>query len=153
MSNQRTAGSATGAAIASWLAMMACCLPLPAVLAAGSFGALGAWLPTARPYLLALAFATLAYAFYRLYHRRFCESRRPAYLQLMAWLSLALVTLTALAPERLANLLAGTPARSAPSLRSGQPSPLVTIRSLDALKQAFNHSVHHKRLIALLSPT
>jgi len=149
-----TISGVTGAAIASWVAMLACCLPLPAVLAAGSLGAASAWLPAARPYLLMLALGSLAYAFYRLYHRRFCENRRPVVLQAMVWLSLALVTFTALAPQRLANLLAGPVAAPKPILATGGPQPpLVTLRSLDALRDAFNEAQGQHRVIALLSPT
>lgn len=154
MSNRRAAASASAAALASWLATLACCLPLPAVLAAGSLGAAGSWLPGARPYLSVLAAAALAYAFYRLYHRKFCDSRRPAYLQLMVWLSLALLVVTTLAPERFANLLAGPP-RVPAVLRTslGPQAEMLTIRDVSALREAFNRERERWRVMALFSPT
>ncbi|HXG85387.1 MAG TPA: mercuric transporter MerT family protein [Pyrinomonadaceae bacterium] len=60
-------GGAVFAAIASSLC---CVLPLVAVVfGLGAFGAASAF-ETLRPYLLALAFAALAFSFYRVYFRR-----------------------------------------------------------------------------------
>ena len=134
--------------------MLGCCLPLPAILAAGSLGFAAGWLPAARPYLLAAAFASLAFAFYRLYHRRYCELPRPWWTQALVWTSLAAVLTTGLFPQWTANLLAGTPVTPAHQASArGKQIPLVVFRQLDPLRDSFNAAVTHTRILALLSPT
>jgi hypothetical protein len=152
MSNPRSPMAASAAALTSLLAMLGCCLPLPAVLAAGSLGAAAGWLPAARPYLLAASAASLAFAFYRLYHRRYCEAPHPLWTQALVWLSFAAVLATALFPQWTANLLAGT--RPPAATRSREPQmPLRVFRQLEPLRDSFNASVDRTRILALFSPT
>jgi hypothetical protein len=149
MSERRSAFPSVLAAVVSVFAMLGCCLPLPAVLAAGSLGALSAWLPSARNYFLASAIATLAYAFYQLYRRHSCYARRPWWLQVMVWGALFSVLAIAWLPQRTANFLAGrVPIRAALA-----PPPLTTLRDLSALRERFNAASSRTRVIALLSPT
>ena len=124
-----------------------CCLPLPAILAAGSLGAASAWLPEARPYLMAASLAALAFGFYRLYSRKHCERRGPV-VQGVLWISLLSVFAFLLFPQKTAQLLAGP----APAAKVAGPLP-VTPLDLAALKQAFNAASQETRVIALLSPT
>ena len=151
MSASRTPLSSVAAALASLVAMLGCCLPLPAVLAAGWLGAAAGWLPAARPYLLAAAVASLGFAFYRLYHRRYCEVRRPWWMQMLVWCSLAAVVGVAVFPERLANVLAGS--RAAVVRAPGRQQPLTVLRNLAALREEFNAAIGQTRVIALFSPT
>ena len=152
-STPRTALSATAAALASLAAMLGCCLPLPAVLAAGSLGAVAGWLPSARPYLLAASFASLGFAFYRLYHRRFCELKRPWWTQALLWFSLTAVLAAAWFPQWTANLLAGSPVAVARPRARGHQVPLQVFRDLAPLRESFNASIERTRILALLSPT
>lgn len=154
MSTSRPALSSAVAAIASLVAMLGCCLPLPALLAAGSFGAAAGRLPAARPYLLAASAASLAFAFYWLYHRRYRESPRPWWAQALVWISFAAVLTTGLFPQWTANLLAGLPSTPASQPRArGKQIPLVAFRQLDPLRDSFNAAVTQTRILALLSPT
>lgn len=132
--------------------MLGCCLPLPAVLAAGGFGVVAGWLPALRPYLLAVAVVCLGFAFWRLYARRFCAARRPLWLQGVVWLALAAVGVTAFFPQWTANVLAGPAATARPRVRGAQAG-LVVLRDLTALRENFNAAAGSIRLIALLSPT
>lgn len=152
MSTPRSPIAATAAALASLAAMLGCCLPLPAILAAGSFGAAAGWLPSARPYLLAAAVASLAFGFYRLYHRRYCALPRPLWTQGLVWFSLAAVLANTFFPQFSANLLAGSPSRAAVRPR-GPQLPLRVFRHLEPLRESFNASVDRTRILALLSPT
>lgn len=136
----------------SLVAMLGCCLPLPAMLAATSLGAAAGWLPAARPYLLACSIGCLAFAFYRLYHRRYCDARRPLWLQAMVWIALMAVGVSTFLPQWTANLLAG-PVAAAPARPRGSQPPLVVLRELGALRESFNAAAGQTRLIALLSPT
>jgi len=161
--SEKSAGAAALAALASVVAMLGCCLPLPALLAAGSLGAaaslIDAWLPAARPYLLTAAIACLGFAFYRLYHRRYCRARRPLWLQALVWTALFAVAATTFFPQWTANLLAGpvpaasTAANTTAAGARGPQQPLLTLRDLTALRDRFNAASAHPRLIALLSPT
>lgn len=96
-------GGVVFAAIASSLC---CVLPLVAVLfGVGAFGAASAF-ETFRPYLLVLAFAALAFSFYRVYFRReecaegeSCSTKPVNKLnQIFLWTGLLVISVFALAP-------------------------------------------------------
>lgn len=96
-------GGAVFAAIASSLC---CVLPLAAVLfGVGAFGAASAF-ETLRPYLLVLAFAALAFSFYRVYFRReecaegqSCAAKPAGKInQAFVWAGLFVISAFALAP-------------------------------------------------------
>lgn len=124
-----------------------CCLPLPAILAAGSLGAASAWLPEARPYLMAASLAALAFGFYRLYSKKHCERRGPV-AQGVLWISLLATLAFLLFPQKTAQLLAGP----VPTARTAAPLPIADL-DIASLKQAFNAAAGETRVIALLSPT
>lgn len=149
MTNSRSPFYSAFAALGSVALAASCCLPLPAILAAGSLGAASAWLPNARPYLMGASLAALAFGFYRLYSKKHCERRSP-FAQAILWIALTATLAFLFFPQTTAQLLAG-PAPSTPSA-AVRDLPIADL-DLDALKQSFNASAHETRVIALLSPT
>jgi len=106
-------GGAVFAAIASSLC---CVLPLAAVVfGLGAFGAASAF-ETLRPYFLVLAFAALAFSFYRVYFRReecaegdACATKPVSKInQLFLWAGVLVILTFALAPYYTGYLAAAT---------------------------------------------
>src|SRR5580704_8444203 len=98
------------AAIGSVLAASSCCLPvLPFMMAAGLAGS-STFLNAARPWLLVAAVLSIGFAFYQGRRAKKCR-RRPSILSFaLLWMSAALVTVSILFPEMMANFAAGLPA-------------------------------------------
>jgi hypothetical protein len=98
---------ASVAALGSVAAAMSCCLPvLPFAFAAGA-AAGSAFLNVARPYLLALSVAFIAFGFFQYSRARKCGARpRPLNLILLCF-SAVVVILSVFFPQTFANLLAG----------------------------------------------
>ncbi len=152
MNEPKRASVSALAALASVVAMVSCCLPLPAILLAGGLSIGGVWLTEARPYLLALSLALVGYALYSLYRKRSCAMARPLWAQALVWLSLGAVVALGAFPQWSANRLAGS---ASPSAVKGGVSalPLRTLIDLNQLRTSFNASINETRVIALLSPT
>lgn len=95
------------AATAAVLSALTCCLPVvPLALAATTAGA-ATVLVGLRPYLLVLSVALIAYAFWQSHRGTRCAGR-PAHLRtLLLWASAVIVAVMLLAPDVIANLLAG----------------------------------------------
>ncbi len=119
-------GSAVFAAIASSLC---CVLPLVAVVfGLGAFGAASAF-ETLRPYLLVLAFAALAFSFYRIYFRRedcaegdACATKPVSKLnQLFLWAGVLVILTFALAPYYTGYLAAAVSNPQQPSTDTAMP--------------------------------
>ncbi len=99
------------AAIGSVLAASSCCLPLfPFLAAAGAAGG-SAFLTAARPYLMGVSILFIAYGFYQARRLKKCRRRPSAIGAVLLWTSTALVLLSILFPEALANAAAGLAAR------------------------------------------
>ena len=119
-------GGAVFAAIASSLC---CILPLAAVFfGVGAFGTASAF-ETLRPYLLVLAFAALAFSFYRIYFRReqcaegeSCATKPVNKLnQLFLWIGASVILAFALAPYYTGYLAAAV---SNPQQPSSEAMPI-----------------------------
>ena len=119
-------GGAVFAAIASSLC---CVLPLVAVVfGLGAFGAASAF-ETLRPYLLVLAFAALAFSFYRIYFRRkdcaegdACATKPVSKLnQLFLWAGVLVILTFSLAPYYTGYLAAAFSNPQPPSTDTTMP--------------------------------
>jgi len=148
LQDEKRASASALAALSSVVAMLGCCVPLPAILLAGSLAGAGGFLAEARPYLLALSMALVAYAFYALYRKPTCAAPRPWWAQALVWLSLACVVALASFPQWAANKLAGPTENTTKTTL-----PVRTLADLAQLRTAFNAAVNETRVIALLSPT
>lgn len=85
---------------------MACCMPIGIAAAAGSAG-LGMVLAPFRPYLLAASAVLLLFGLWELYREgRSCRRRSRTRLAVF-WVSAAIVVAMMVAPQILANVLAG----------------------------------------------
>jgi hypothetical protein len=135
------------AALGSVIGAMSCCLPvLPFVLAAGS-AAGSAFLWRIRPYLLIASVAFIAWGFYQAWRARACRTRSRTVSLVVLWLSAAVVVVSVLFPQALANLLAG----EAPS---DQPHMVkLEANNFSSLKAQFNEANDQVRVILMLSPT
>jgi hypothetical protein len=145
----KSAAAPAVGALASLAAALSCCLPLgPVVAAAGAAGA-SAFLVHARPYLMGLSLALLAFGFWRAYARKACTPHPAIWPRLLLWLALAANAGFLFFPQPMANLLAGSRAPAA------SPSPLtpLTPAAFQELRQDFNAASDRTRLLVLLSPT
>jgi copper chaperone CopZ len=124
-------GGAVFAAIASSLC---CVLPLVAVVfGLGAFGAASAF-ETLRPYLLALAFAALAFSFYRVYFRREvcaegqnCATKPVNKInQLFLWAGVLVILTFAFAPYYTGYLAAAVSRPQQPSTDTTMPAAAET---------------------------
>jgi hypothetical protein len=94
-------------ALGSVIAASSCCLPvLPFAFAAGA-AAGSTFLIALRPYLLALSAALIAFGFYQYSRAKQCGSRPRPWSLILLCFSAAVVILSVLFPQALANLLAG----------------------------------------------
>jgi hypothetical protein len=94
------------AAVASALSCMACCLPFGIAAAAGTAG-LSVVLEPVRPYLMAASGALILFGAWQLYHRAPSCQRRSRAGIVVFWACAAVVALMMVAPQIVANLLAG----------------------------------------------
>jgi hypothetical protein len=94
------------AAVVSAISCMACCLPFGIAAAAGAAG-LSLVLEPIRPYLMAASGALILFGVWQLYRRGpSCERRSRASVAVF-WTCAAVVAVMIVAPQILANLLAG----------------------------------------------
>jgi hypothetical protein len=119
-------GGAVFAAVASSLC---CVLPLVAVVfGLGASGAASAF-ETFRPYLLALAFAALAFSFYQVYFRRekcaegeSCATKPVGRInQMFLWIGVLMIFAFALAPYYTSYLMAAVSNPNHPTTNSTMP--------------------------------
>lgn len=119
-------GGAVFAAIASSLC---CVLPVMAVVfGLGAFGAASIF-ETLRPYLLVMAFAALAFSFYRIYFRRAecaedksCRAKPAGRInQFLLWTSLLVITAFAFAPYYTGYIMAAVADPQRPSSDATMP--------------------------------
>lgn len=104
--NGRSILASTGA-LASVIAASSCCLPLlPFVAAAGLAGG-SALFATLRPYLLVASVLLIGKGFYQARRARECQTRPRVAGTIVLWASAAIVLVTILFPQTLADLLAG----------------------------------------------
>ena len=155
--------------LAAVTASLCCIGPLAAaLLGVGSFGA-AAVLASWRPYLLGLAFALLAAAFYLTYRRREAACANGACQvtsasrsnKVLLWIAAIVITLFAAFPYYSASLLAtfneGSDQQA--ELQVGIPAQqpgkalLTDLKSFDQLRQQFRSESGKVRIISLLSPT
>jgi hypothetical protein len=85
---------------------MACCLPFGIAAAAGTAG-LSLVLEPVRPYLMAASGALILFGVWQLYRRGPSCQRRSRAAIVVFWTCAALVALMMVAPQIVANLLAG----------------------------------------------
>ena len=96
------------AALGSILAASSCCWPLlPFLFAAGAAGG-SAWLVKVRPYLLVISALCLAFGFYQAWRARQCNCKPGLARTFLLWFSAAVVLVSILFPDLVANLLAGS---------------------------------------------
>jgi threonine/homoserine efflux transporter RhtA len=132
------------AAVVSAISWMACCLPFGIAAAAGTAG-LAFVLDAIRPYLMAASGALILFGVWQLYRRgRSCQRRSPAGIVIF-WICAAMVAALMIAPQSVANLLAGPTGGSGQTVAAGM--------DLAALRADFNRASDRTRLIVLLSPT
>lgn len=94
-------------AVVSLVAASSCCLPLlPFVAAAGLAGS-SAFLATLRPYLMVAAVLLIGYGLYQGYRAKQCDRRSGKFSRILLWCSAAVVFMSLLFPQAVANLLAG----------------------------------------------
>jgi len=94
------------AAMGSILAASSCCLPiLPFVFAAGFAGS-SAFLTAARPHLLALSVAFVAYGFYQARRDSQCRRKPSVFSSVLLWSSALFVVASIFFPQVLANVAA-----------------------------------------------
>ncbi len=118
-----------GAVLAAIASSLCCVLPLVAVVfGLGAFGAAAAF-ETLRPYLLALAFAALAFGFYRVYfHKEKCAetdacATKPISKinQLFLWVGVLMIITFALAPYYTGYIAAAVTAPHQPVINQTLP--------------------------------
>ena len=131
-------------AVIGAVSSMACCLPFGIAAAAGTAG-LAVVLDSVRPYLMAASGALILFGVWQLYRRGASCQRRSRAGIVIFWTSAAMVAALMIAPQTVANMLAG------PSGSPGQTS--LTDMDLAALRADFNGARDRTRLIVLLSPT
>ena len=137
------------AALASVLAASMCCLPLGTLLLATGSGSAAFLVPPAlQPWLMGVAAVLIASGAWRTFVRPRCVADRR-------WIHKASLTVSAvaiaamwLAPQQVANLLAGDGGQV-----EGPGDEAHPIASIDALRSAFNAADGETRFIVLLSPT
>ena len=137
------------AALASVLAASMCCLPLGTLLLATGTGSAAFLVPPAlQPWLMTLAAVLIAFGAWRTFVRPRCATDRSWIHKTSLAVSALAVAAMWLAPQQVANLLAGDGGQLEAPGDEAQP-----IASIDALRSAFNAADDETRLIVLLSPT
>ena len=97
---------APAAAILAALSAFACCLPPVALVAGLGFASLSVWVQPLRFWLIGASIVFLCVGFAQLYFRKSCRRRSLSSLVLF-WIAFAVVLLTLLFPQLVANLIAG----------------------------------------------
>ena len=93
-------------ALGSVVVASSCCLPLlPFVFAAGAAGA-SAFVGELRPYLLVASVLLIAFAFYKSWRAKQCNSQPSRISTVLLWVSAIVVFLFIFFPQLIANLLA-----------------------------------------------
>lgn len=119
-----------GAVVAAIASSLCCVLPLIAVIfGLGAFGA-AAIFETARPYMIGVAFAALAYGFYRVYFRRedcaegeSCATKPVSRInKIFLWVGAVVIVAFALSPSYLGYIAAAV---TAPNLPVAESAPVV----------------------------
>jgi cytochrome bd-type quinol oxidase subunit 2 len=94
------------AAVGSVVAASSCCLPLlPFMMAAGAAGG-AAFLSAARPYLLGLSVALIAFGFFQASRAKKCQRRPGVVSTVLLWLSAVFVAMAIFFPQMMANMVA-----------------------------------------------
>jgi|CXWL01.1.fsa_nt_gi copper chaperone CopZ len=118
-----------GAVFAAFVSSLCCVLPLIAVFfGLGAFGA-AAIFETARPYMISVAFAALAYGFYRVYFRReecaegeSCATKPVSRInKIFLWIGAVVIVAFAFSPSYLGYIAA---AITAPSPQAVESAPV-----------------------------
>jgi hypothetical protein len=103
----RRSAWASVAALGSVAMASSCCLPvIPMVFAAGAAGS-SAFFAAIRPYLLAASALSIAFGFYQSWRAKQCNCRPSVISRVLLWFSAAVVIISILFPQALANLIAG----------------------------------------------
>ena len=89
------------------VAAMTCCLPIVPLALAATSATAGAVLTPLRPWFLVLAVALIGYAFVEARRAERCNRQAGRAAKILLWTSAAIVIVVILAPDLLANLLAG----------------------------------------------
>ena len=132
------------AAVVSAISCMACCLPFGIAAAAGTAG-LAFVLDSIRPYLMAASGALILFGVWQLYRRGPSCQRRSRTGIVIFWSCAAVVAALMIAPQTVANMLAGPTGSPGQTAAAGM--------DLAALRADFNRARDRTRLIVLLSPT
>jgi cytochrome bd-type quinol oxidase subunit 2 len=103
--------SSSLAAVASLIAMAACCVPVLSFVLAAGFAGLGTALSAARPYLMAASVILIAYGFYQAARARKCRRRPSVAASILLWLSALIVAGSIFFPQLMANIVANLAAR------------------------------------------
>jgi hypothetical protein len=82
-------------------------LPLLPFIGAASFAGSSAFFATLRPYLIFAAVLLIGYGFYQGYRAKQCYRRSSKVSTILLWCSAAVVFMSLLFPQVVANLLAG----------------------------------------------
>jgi len=99
------------AAAGSVLAASSCCLPLLPFLTAAGLAGGSAFLSAARPYLLVLSVALVAYGFYQARRAAQCDRRPRALASILLWSAAVFVLVSVVFPQLMANAAADFLAR------------------------------------------
>ena len=103
--------AASIAAVGSVLAASSCCLPIIPFAVAAGLGGTSAFFSAARPYLLGASVFFIAFGFYQARRAKKCR-RRPSLIATgLLWFSTAIVAISILFPQVIANLAANWLAR------------------------------------------
>jgi hypothetical protein len=146
----RRAGLAGVAAVASVLAASTCCLPLFPFLMAAGFAGGSAFVSAAQPYLLGASVLLIAFGFYQARRARQCKRRPSVASSVLLWASAVFVALSIFFPQAMANAAAGLLARAP----AGQPAiQNLTPQNVADIAHAFNAAQGDARVLVLLSPT
>jgi hypothetical protein len=103
--SKRTIGASL-AALGSVVLASSCCLPMfPFLLAAGAAGS-SAFFVRVRPFLLVASVLLVAFGFYQRWRAKQCNSRPNLLSAILLWCSAAVVVVSILFPQIIANLVA-----------------------------------------------
>jgi hypothetical protein len=103
--------SASLAALASLISMVACCLPVLSFALAAGFAGLGSVLSAARPYLMAASVILIVFGFYQATRAKKCRRRPSVAASILLWLSALIVAVSIFFPQWMANIVANLTAR------------------------------------------
>jgi len=148
--NDRRAGFAGIAAVASVLAASSCCLPIVPFLMGAAFAGGSAFLSVARPYLLGISVLFLAFGFYQGRRAKQCNRRPSAAGAALLWISTALVAWAIFFPQAMANAAANLLTR-APAAQGSIQS--LTAQNVASIGAAFNAAKDEARVLVFFSPT